>query len=35
VLAIELEADVPTKGERQRAHELGHRYVDPEFVRRR
>jgi lipoate-protein ligase A len=34
-LGMELEADVPTADERQRAQELGRRYVDPEFVRRR
>lgn len=35
VLEIELVADVPTVSERELAKELGLRYVDPQFVRRR
>lgn len=35
VLDVSLVADVPTKAERDLAKELGPRYVDPEFVRRR
>jgi lipoate-protein ligase A len=35
VLEIQLETDVPTAEERQRARELGRRYVDPAFVKQR
>jgi len=35
VLGVHLEAGVPTAEERARALELGRRYLDPEFVRRR
>ncbi len=34
-LQVKLEASVPTPEERTRAKELGKRYIDPEFVRRR
>ena len=34
-LGLELQAGVPTEAEIRRARELGERYVDPEFVRRR
>ena len=35
MLDVKLEAGVPTPEERSRAHELGARYLDPAFVRRR
>ena len=35
VLDVRLEADAPTATERARAHELGTRYLDPTFLRRR
>lgn len=35
MLDVQLEAGVPTPAERTAAHELGSRYLDPEFLRRR
>jgi len=35
ILGVRLESDAPTAEERARAHELGSRYLDPAFVRRR